>query len=738
MDDDMKKANRMSMAKKTLASAIFLALCGSMSACSHLASPKQNVSQFVEQARSSIITSYSVSALSRSALINAGFNQDSCMSDFDACIKGIHDSTFEHNRRENLSVVAELHYARAQALALQDACRTELDRPPIDPYYANAPKSPDEIKAYKQAKINCASEYREALYQTLRYSYAYLFYPELSGTARGNSFASESDVRAQDLYQLAVNDIIAQVYRFKQGAFGGAIETVYNLDKPIIEPKFDQVIVAKLTSTQADQQTDLIVSMDNNPYYIAKVNEGRQQTFSELIPAYDPRLSKLDITSRRAGLGVNFVGSMQDRYIASIANKLEANRTDTLPSPEDPKYQSRIHQLGHMLITAVILPEGKSIDEVLHSRKFHAHLFDPLRHQSIDVLGTTQPLSANFSAGYALWLSENQLKPLSILNMLARHENATLPDLYMLEPYNPNKKVIIMLHGLASSPATWVNLTNTLLSDPVLGANYQVWQVAYSTNLPILENRYQIENLIQAAFNSVDPHAQDTASHNALLIGHSMGGVISRLLVSDDDLVDKLQTLDKTKEYRLISKLNDDQQHALASRLKLSRLPQVDEAVFISAPFRGTDYADRWFTRTARRIISLPIGLTQKTIDALDKVSNSANKDGLVGSLYLQNGASQLSDRSTFVALTGDVKINTAVRYHTIVGDHKGVMDGDLMSSGTAVSDKISDGIVPYSSSHLDGAASETIITGSHNIHESPKTVLQLRKILYQHIKSHE
>ena len=33
----------------------------------------------------------------------------------------------------------------------------------------------------------------------------------------------------------------------------------------------------------------------------------------------------------------------------------------------------------------------------------------------------------------------------------------------MLEPCNPNKRVIIMMHGLASSPETWIGLTNDIL-----------------------------------------------------------------------------------------------------------------------------------------------------------------------------------------------------------------------------------------------------------------------------------
>lgn len=195
--------------------------------------------------------------------------------------------------------------------------------------------------------------------------------------------------------------------------------------------------------------------------------------------------------------------------------------------------------------------------------------------------------------------------------------------------------------------------------------------------------------------------------------------------MSDTDLTAALARLDDKKQYQLINRLPSDQRQAINDRLMLSALPQVDEAVFISAPHRGTDYADR-FTRAARRVIRLPVELTKSITGALN---SEGSAQSFLGSLYLQNGASRLSDRSSFVALTEDVQISPSVRYHTIVGNHRGDQD-----SVDTVGAAISDGVVPYDSSHLEGAASETIITGRHNIHENPKTIVQLRKILHQHL----
>ncbi|MFC0819648.1 alpha/beta fold hydrolase [Moraxella marmotae] len=701
---------------------------GILSACSSLSTPKQSPAKLLEQTRSSIITSSAVSAATRSVLLSSGYAQDSCMADFDECVQAVKASFLSSQiDRQMLATLSELYYAQAQYLSSQDACRAELDRQPVDAYYANAPLSPAEKLAKKQAQAACFADYRHALYQTLRTSYAYVFFYDLGGAGVPSPIPQESDVRTLDFYHLAINDLVTQLYRGDDGVFGDTQQIHHALNTAQKEPIYQQIRLLAIDSQDRDGANHLNVSITNDPYYIAQMrqNDGTHNAFSELVSAYDSRLTHLDAHSRRSGLGVSFIGAIQSRH---TANALPSKNQAIKPNKA---IADRIHTIGHLQLTALITPRGNSIEQVLNTRQFDGYLFNPQHDKQIDIKGTNYPLAANFSASYALWLNENQLQQVSLMNMVSRHDAAVLPELFMLKPFDRHQKVIIMLHGLASSPATWVNLTNTLLVDATLNDNYQVWQIAYSTNLPILENRYHIEQLIRQAFASVDPKGDSPASHDAIIIGHSMGGVIARMLVSDDDLSANLDQLSDDKQAKLLDKLPDDQKQTINQRLKLSHLPQVNTAIFLSAPFRGTDYADRWFTRAARRIIRLPLDLT-KAARAIVNVDSS--NQSVLGALYLQNGASQLSDRSAFMALTSDIKIHPQVSYHTIVGDNSSTDHQN--THGDAVGAAISDGIVPYHSSHLDGAASETIIQGKHNIHEHPKTIAQLRKILHNHLKN--
>ena len=252
--------------------------------------------------------------------------------------------------------------------------------------------------------------------------------------------------------------------------------------------------------------------------------------------------------SKRPGLGISLVASLDDRYTTTIrqllAASLSGRLTNEKKNTDDSEPSSRIYPTGHLLLTGLIKPNGDSVLDVLSSRTLDVHLYNPYQTESVNILNDNYPLAANFSAGYGLWLSENQLDGVGYLNLITRQPDAQLPKLFMLEPYDPDKRVLIMLHGLASSPATWVNLTNDILNDDKLRDNYQVWQIFYPTNLPILENRYQIQQLINSTYQQTDPNGQNRASQNSVIISHSMGAVIARMMLSDENLVNDLDKLD--------------------------------------------------------------------------------------------------------------------------------------------------------------------------------------------------
>ncbi|WP_228707111.1 esterase/lipase family protein [Psychrobacter sp. 4Bb] len=804
-----------------ITSLMLLAATVLLPACSTVTVDKQASAKTISAQRGNIVTDNALSSDTASALLSAGLNEQACMQQFDLCLTQLSDSMLNRHYRPALAIFAELHYAKARQLSDSKNCRNALARPPLDPYYANAPLSDDDAKTQQKETDLCLTDYQARLFDAVKYSYTYLFYDSLTHDFEGaeqnsnshraqNRIPNDNDIQTQDIYNAASNDVITQIYQSTENAnkLMGDTTVEYlpitstkrdNTDEaaianrpPLKGKATDQVKVMKVTVN--DYNLDIYLPNENN--YLQNAHK-QASALADLSSTYELRLSGLNSVSKRPGLGISLVASLDDRYTTTIRQLLVASLSGRLTNEnkntDDSEPSSRIYPTGHLLLTGLIKPDGDSVLDALGSRKLDIHLYNPYQTESVDILNDDYPLAANFSAGYGLWLSENQLDGVGYLNLITRQPDAQLPKLFMLEPYDPDKRVLIMLHGLASSPATWVNLTNDILNDDKLRDNYQVWQIFYPTNLPILENRYQIQQLINSTYQQTDPNGQNRASQNSVIISHSMGAIIARMMLSDENLVDDL---DKLNDKDILSS-NEKQQirnalktsfgeDELKERFELQALPQVDTAVFLSAPFRGTDYADRWFTRALRRIVYLPVGLVKTFTDNLATIATQGDlAQNPLGALYLQNGASQLSDKSSFIELTKDITINERITYHSIIANNdaditKGLAqtqpNGAKIDLSQAVEDnagnetasvdvsdntetsqlppeplvaavtvnddisqalteRLSDGIVPYNSAHLDGAASETIINGGHSIQTNPQTILTLRRILHKQLQ---
>lgn len=893
-----------------------LVLASSMvltTSCSTVSFNKQKSSQTIANNRGNIVTRPTLSNKSASQLLSIGMPDNECLDDFNKCLVQIDKGFLKKDSREYLALLAELHLAKAKSIAESEQCVERVVRPPIDPYYANAPLTEEQQAESLIYLKQCNAAYRDNLLSAIKYSYAYLFYSQLNPNTRDNdntlgkpkTLLSSLDIQTQDVYEAASDALIKQLYANKDSSqqsskvtsfissklvrdnglssrngsnyangpkYGEQIKVLNFTFPPIQDDKYlasltrDNLSSNDLAKEGADNNNDTnengitkdsivedsavedsavevssvkqndtkrkdtkqnfdsndsnpvddkeqaikefealnenqdTVSIDlylpNEPEYLQNT-ETYNKSIDKLYASHDISFSGLNTISEREGVGISYVTLFDDRPNTSVKALLTSDNKQL--NSEDPR--DRIHLTGNLLLTGVVIPEGDQLQEVLATNNFDIKLYNPHHTEAIDILGKPYYLAANFSASYGMWLAENNLDNVGYFNLLARQKSLIMPQLFMLEPYDPNKRIIIMLHGLASSPATWISITNDISNDDELRENYQVWQIFYPTNIPILENRYRIQELIETAYKINDPNAEHIASHNSVLIGHSMGAVISRMMVSNDNLQDQFHKLAQEEDTRRLSNMlnNEFDQQKVLNRLHLKQLDSVDTAVFISAPFRGTDFADRWFTQLLRRVVQLPIGFVQTVTGNLASLASEGElASNPLGALYFQNGASQLSDKSSFMKLTADLKIADNVTYHSIIANrdsdlYNGLIRLNLTTApDTALSSEpapevlkagvspeivgedstatpdgtqgkaagteanaaekvkdvasdvaqtitapTSDGIVPYKSSHLEGAASETIIKGGHSIQDTPEAVLTLRKILHQHLKDH-
>jgi len=417
---------------------------------------------------------------------------------------------------------------------------------------------------------------------------------------------------------------------------------------------------------------------------------------AELIPASTLRFNGVRNVYRRDGFGSEFVA---------------------VAPPDAPANDVPWRDPDYVSMTGAILFDGASLSDVLATRQAVVQVEDPYRNDSMTVAGHAVPLAGNFTAAYGVWLARSGFATQSIRSLLGREGGIKTPRVLLMQPYDPDRMTIIMLHGLASSPEAWINVSNEVMGDEDLRSNYQVWEIYYPTNAPIAVNLANIRKALDATFQHFDPGGQARASNNVVLIGHSMGGVIARLLVSSSG--DKLWSLMPARAN--LSKAKQDRlRERLATYLQFTPMPQVTRAVFLASPQRGTPYAQNTIARWMANLIRLPANVLKEVASITDLL-----KEGEGGTpVRIPNSVDNLSDTDPFIVAAADLPMSPRVRYHTIVGVY--TPPGPLADS--------SDGVVPYKSAHLAGAESELAVPSWHSVQETPAAILELRRILRVHM----
>jgi pimeloyl-ACP methyl ester carboxylesterase len=126
-------------------------------------------------------------------------------------------------------------------------------------------------------------------------------------------------------------------------------------------------------------------------------------------------------------------------------------------------------------VTAVIRFEG---------RRAVIALEDPLANERVTVVGHSFPLAADFTAPIAVLLTQQNPRKLEVDSLLRSEKFADTARVTRLQPYDPNKTVVLIIHGLKDSPATWVPMFNHLIADEKIRHTYQLWSYSYPTGYP--------------------------------------------------------------------------------------------------------------------------------------------------------------------------------------------------------------------------------------------------------------
>jgi pimeloyl-ACP methyl ester carboxylesterase len=286
----------------------------------------------------------------------------------------------------------------------------------------------------------------------------------------------------------------------------------------------------------------------------------------------------------------------------------------------------------------------------------------------------------------------------------------TSTQLGALDPYRPGRAPIVFVHGTASSPARWAEMFNELQNDPHIRQRYQFWFFTYETGNPVLYSALRLREALVNAVATLDPNGQDPALRQMVLIGHSQGGLLVKLMVVD--LEQEIRTeLQMTLEN---PGLSDETRDLVQKMMAVRPLPFVRSVIFLATPHKGSYVAGNWLAHQVSRLVRLPGQVLRATEDVLTRDPRFALRfRGRLSSVYAMTPGSPL------VTTLAPAPLAPGVTGHSIIA---------VKGSGPFQQD--TDGVVAYSSAHLEGMASELVVTSGHSVQQNAEAIEEVRRIL--------
>ena len=339
----------------------------------------------------------------------------------------------------------------------------------------------------------------------------------------------------------------------------------------------------------------------------------------------------------------------------------------------------------------------------------------------VDNISMDIPLELDYSTPLAYDMQRPNLIK-GMLYLFNPGEINKIAGLYQITPFEKNKIPVVMVHGLLSSPRTWAQMFNTLLNDPDIRRNYQFWFFAYSTGNPVFYSAKLLRQALVDTRKYYDPKNDNKKFSKMIIVAHSMGGLLSKTMIQNSS-EKVVETLLGASVEEIEKKVTKSQKEFLMEALVFKELPFVQRVVFMATPHRGSEIAAWSITRFTSSMITLPNKLVSKVHGISENLMIKSKLMKNKKPIYISTGIDNLDPNNKALKVLEGLPFSKRVKYHTICGNEEkaGVPGG-------------SDGVVPYSSSHLDGSESEMIVESSHSCQENVAAIEEVRRILLLHL----
>jgi pimeloyl-ACP methyl ester carboxylesterase len=287
----------------------------------------------------------------------------------------------------------------------------------------------------------------------------------------------------------------------------------------------------------------------------------------------------------------------------------------------------------------------------------------------------------------------------------------------MLEPYQPGKIPVLLVHGLLDDPFIFSDMIVALNRTPGFLDRYQIWVYRYPTGLSFLRSAALLRADLREAHATLDPGSRDPALQNMVLIGYSMGGLLSKLQVTASG--DRLWALVARRPLDTLV-TGAGSRRLLREMFSFEPSPDIRRVICIATPHDGSPVASSALGRLGMRVVRRSEE-SQEVVAQIERDNPGVWTPVLAG--RLPSSVELLVEGHPLLEAMRHLPFSPLVTLHTIAGygpHPPGRGKGDL--------------VIPLSSAHLDEAVSELWVPAIHtNIYYHPQTIAEVQRILAEH-----
>jgi pimeloyl-ACP methyl ester carboxylesterase len=441
----------------------------------------------------------------------------------------------------------------------------------------------------------------------------------------------------------------------------------------------------------------------------------RELPFGSIDIAFHPMESDSDITYQPTGsMKVNGLANIY--RTPGLGASLAASTATSASNPAIGLTVAPAFKVPANALLLIPTPREQLARSILHGELVVHTIFDADR---IRIGKQSIPLEYDQTAARSLGLVETVTWSRNIQGFLtgSAYENGPR-RLVALEPHRPGRIPVIFVHGTASSPFRWADMVNDLLQDRRITDHFEFWFFSYASGNPIPYSALLLRDSLDAAVEQLGGIQADPALGHMVIIGHSQGGLLSKMLVIDPgsrlwDSVSRVPLDDL--------KMDSISRDLIRRAFFIQRSKEIDRVIFIATPHQGSYVAATAVPQMLGRLVSFPGGVAKAGAELL-----SGNADRLkvaprsirLGSVYGMAPGSMFTSTLSSEPIAPGVRVNSIIP----VGTSKSLQDAD-------------DGVVSYRSAHLPDAESELVVESDHSAQITAVTD-EIRRILLLQLAS--